>query len=498
MEVNLNFIELSSARKETPWDKTSSPFSSPEEIGKNHFAEAFAHQLKAQASKQNNVVAPNVLDDAREDHQYQELKRDRENVVLEDNYDLERPKESNPQENRTSLSKDKNIPEADKKTDKDVDQVAATDKNQNVSLADLNQFIKQLEQFVQTANKGQVNVTPLWAEGFSGAEGSLKSLLAKLKEIMASMGGNKAEAGAKGVALDKQIAQWLESLKSAESLPNELKSQIKKLLSLKDFNKEPSAPEKPFPRLRSGSGGEPSAHEKSSAHKESVGTSRESTTPQEAKSKQSLKNSTHNVIANEGYKTPTTGTSQQGRGLANEQPNEAPRAFKAETVKVESSFGDRAAINSDLSKLYSSQTREIEPQRILSRLLSQIRGAIVNNKDQVILKLYPDHLGKVTVFLNKDEGVLSARLVVDSGAVKELLESKMQDLKDHLANSGLSFAELSIDLSNNNPKGGEKEELIKTNASGDGATSLSEEQETQLSELDVYRANPQGLLDLIA
>ena len=66
----------------------------------------------------------------------------------------------------------------------------------------------------------------------------------------------------------------------------------------------------------------------------------------------------------------------------------------------------------------------------------------------MIIKLKPDHLGKVTVEIAVENGSVTAKFLAESEKVKEILESNMQDLKDHLAKQGMVVQDLSVSVGN--------------------------------------------------
>ena len=66
----------------------------------------------------------------------------------------------------------------------------------------------------------------------------------------------------------------------------------------------------------------------------------------------------------------------------------------------------------------------------------------------MIIKLKPDHLGKVTVEIAVENGAVTAKFLAESDKVKEILESNLQDLKDHLAKQGMVVQDLSVSVGN--------------------------------------------------
>ena len=260
----------------------------------------------------------------------------------------------------------------------------------------LNGLIKKLEQFILKNSNSSLNFD---------LKNKLKNILYQLKEQISFALDESKYRETGELKLDKKTIQLLENLQTNNHLlPKELKNQIKHLLNSKKKNIE--------------------------------------ITDREIKINHPSANHHPSTLIN---KVKIVNFSQINEELGKPQQQ---RSFKLENPKTETGLADKNFLHNDLNKLYTSPSvREIEPQKILSRLVHQIKSAVINHNNQITLKLHPEHLGKITVHLSKEDGVMAARLLVDSQAVKELLESKMQDLKDHLNNTGLLFTRVSIDLS---------------------------------------------------
>lgn len=72
-------------------------------------------------------------------------------------------------------------------------------------------------------------------------------------------------------------------------------------------------------------------------------------------------------------------------------------------------------------------------QRTIEKVASEARWLINNNRQQVTLRLSPDHLGDLHLKVQHENGVFHIHLTVDSAAAKHLLESNLQDLRNQLS-----------------------------------------------------------------
>lgn len=95
------------------------------------------------------------------------------------------------------------------------------------------------------------------------------------------------------------------------------------------------------------------------------------------------------------------------------------------------------------------KTLEMQEQiDVIKQISEKVDVNLFEDKSEMIIKLKPDHLGKVTVEIAVENGNITAKFLAESQKVKEILESNMQDLKDHLANQGMLVKDLSVSVGN--------------------------------------------------
>lgn len=81
-----------------------------------------------------------------------------------------------------------------------------------------------------------------------------------------------------------------------------------------------------------------------------------------------------------------------------------------------------------------------------SKIIDEIRIAQLHDKKIINLKLEPASLGKLTVKLSSEQGVLNAFFVVDNDKAKAALELQMQQLKDALTTQGVNISNISVQV----------------------------------------------------
>ena len=119
--------------------------------------------------------------------------------------------------------------------------------------------------------------------------------------------------------------------------------------------------------------------------------------------------------------------------------------FNVEDVKTE--FNNIE----NVSDIVEVKTMNMQEQiDVIKQVSEKIDVNLFEDKSEMIIKLKPDHLGKVTVEIAVENGNITAKFLAESEKVKEILESNMQDLKDHLAKQGMNIQDLSVSVGNQN------------------------------------------------
>lgn len=64
----------------------------------------------------------------------------------------------------------------------------------------------------------------------------------------------------------------------------------------------------------------------------------------------------------------------------------------------------------------------------------------------MIIKLKPEHLGKVSLQISMENGVLTAKFMAESRMVKEVIEANINNLKQNLTNQGIKVDQVSVQV----------------------------------------------------
>lgn len=121
--------------------------------------------------------------------------------------------------------------------------------------------------------------------------------------------------------------------------------------------------------------------------------------------------------------------------------------FDLKPEKIDVKISD-VKLNNITDTIMSKATDIQEQIDVIKQVAEHVDINLVEDKSEMIIKLKPDHLGKVTVEIAVENGNIVAKFLAESQKVKEILESNMQDLKDHLAKQGMVVQDLSVSVGN--------------------------------------------------
>jgi len=85
-----------------------------------------------------------------------------------------------------------------------------------------------------------------------------------------------------------------------------------------------------------------------------------------------------------------------------------------------------------LTQLHEAPHDDAVQQHVIDRVATEARWMITNNRQEVSLRLSPEHLGNLHMKVEHENGIFHIHLTVDNTAAKHLLESNLQDLRGRL------------------------------------------------------------------
>ncbi len=112
--------------------------------------------------------------------------------------------------------------------------------------------------------------------------------------------------------------------------------------------------------------------------------------------------------------------------------------------------GSKVFSNSIL--LNASKKVDIKPNQfmqMISKIADEIRLNVVKNKNEMTIKLQPETLGKLTVKISSENGILNASFFAENDKAKAIIENHMVELKNTLEKQGIQVENLSVSVDQN-------------------------------------------------
>ncbi len=97
-----------------------------------------------------------------------------------------------------------------------------------------------------------------------------------------------------------------------------------------------------------------------------------------------------------------------------------------------------------------------DTKEIISQVIEKAKVILTPDKSEMIVDLKPDSLGKISLKVVTENGMVMAKFVAESQQVKQILESNMQLLKDSLEKQGMSVQGFSVSVRQDSNSSAEK------------------------------------------
>ncbi|MDO4719304.1 MAG: flagellar hook-length control protein FliK [Peptostreptococcaceae bacterium] len=79
-----------------------------------------------------------------------------------------------------------------------------------------------------------------------------------------------------------------------------------------------------------------------------------------------------------------------------------------------------------------------------AKVLDEVRISLGQNKNEMKIQLHPQTLGKLTVKLSSENGVMNASFFAENDKAKQMIESQMEELRRTLETQGIQVQNLSV------------------------------------------------------
>lgn len=92
----------------------------------------------------------------------------------------------------------------------------------------------------------------------------------------------------------------------------------------------------------------------------------------------------------------------------------------------------------------SKQPLPVSKDDILNQVYGRIKVLNGNNMSELHVSLKPDQLGDVSIKLVMEKGTINARITVENSNIKNIMETSMSQIKEHLKDQNVNVSHLSV------------------------------------------------------
>lgn len=88
----------------------------------------------------------------------------------------------------------------------------------------------------------------------------------------------------------------------------------------------------------------------------------------------------------------------------------------------------------------------VAAKEIINQVIENMKVTLTPDKSEMLVELKPDSLGKISVKVVTENGIVMAKFVAESQQVKQVLEANLQQLKDSMEKQGMSVQGFSVSV----------------------------------------------------
>lgn len=189
------------------------------------------------------------------------------------------------------------------------------------------------------------------------------------------------------------------------------------------------------------------------------------------------------VSANNGEKKDSTSSEEQNH-------TSTKREFHKEIDSVQSSADTKGVFPKD--KVLGETTAFANNLKTVrtTELIKEIKNIIQSGeKHTVSMKLTPESFGTVKVLLETINNVLTAKIEVESDAVKQIIQSNVEQLRQSLNENGIQLSNLNVTLANGEQKSSKPQYMRRKNSGTDSDKKVEAEAGSSIKPKKQYGYN---------
>ncbi len=114
------------------------------------------------------------------------------------------------------------------------------------------------------------------------------------------------------------------------------------------------------------------------------------------------------------------------------------------------------AVSQSEADMPETAVRQTLPAReIINQITEKAAVTLTHDKSEMVMELKPESLGRISLKVITENGIVMAKFVAENRQVQQVLESNMQILKDSLQRQGISVQSLSVSVRQDGAQTGE-------------------------------------------
>ncbi|MHB1392433.1 MAG: flagellar hook-length control protein FliK [Clostridia bacterium] len=142
-----------------------------------------------------------------------------------------------------------------------------------------------------------------------------------------------------------------------------------------------------------------------------------------------------------------------------EPAHEAPKAVNAAQHKLGNEEMaaiklNQAAVDNQVevvqNQVPAPKSETVNKTEVINQIVKKAELIFTDAKQEMRMQLEPDNLGKLTLKLAVEKGLITAKFVAESYEVKKIIESNFNELKDMLQEKGLEVQNFSVSVRQDN------------------------------------------------
>lgn len=143
----------------------------------------------------------------------------------------------------------------------------------------------------------------------------------------------------------------------------------------------------------------------------------------------------------------------------------------------------------------TSQTRVVKNE-LMEQVVQQAKVLVDDNRSEMVMQLKPDSLGKLTLKIVTENGIVAAKFVAENQQVRQVLETNMQILKDSLEKQGMSIQNVSVSVGQEgNQNSGQREAFQRNQKNGKGYAAEDTIYVNSADAENTFNSNPYEISD---